>query len=93
MDLEEGNFDLPFQHAVEETMETFDNNAPISNLPFDSLKEPEGFMEDIEQYSYAEDQNFGSSLPINNEEMIQKSEVKEEKEKIDVNDVGCQNNS
>lgn len=88
MDLEEGNFDLPFQHAVEETMETFDNNAPISNLPFDSLKEPEGFMEDIEQYSYAEDQNFGSSLPINNEEMIQKSEVKEEKEKIDVNDVG-----
>lgn len=39
-------------------------------------------MEDIEQYSYAEDQNFSSSLPINNEEMIQKSEVKEEKEKL-----------
>ncbi|MGQ1469344.1 hypothetical protein ACT4WO_19685 (plasmid) [Acinetobacter baumannii] len=27
--LEEGNFNLPFQHVVDETMDTFDNNSPF----------------------------------------------------------------
>ncbi|MGQ1270037.1 DNA repair protein (plasmid) [Acinetobacter baumannii] len=72
--LEEGNFNLPFQHVVDETMDTFDNNSPISNLPFDSYKEPEGFMDGIDQYPHAESQDFSNTNNVNFEELDNKSE-------------------